>query len=96
MVFVGRQFAGMVAAERDLKRSGTVDVATTGLTQAQAGADYRLGGRITSLDSRDAKTGMQQRYTQITFEMVDQERGTIVWSGIYEFQRAAADDVVYR
>ena len=96
MVFVGRQYAGMVAQERDLKRSGTVDVATTGLTKAQAGGDYRLGGRIVSLDSRDPKTGMQQRYNQITFEMVDLERGTIVWSGIYEFARAAADDIIYR
>jgi hypothetical protein len=96
MVFVGRNFAGMVAQERDLKRSGTVDVGTTGLTQAQAGGDYRLGGRIVSVDSRDARTGMQQRYNQITFEMVDLERGVIVWSGIYEFARAAADDIIYR
>lgn len=96
MVFVGRNYAAAVAAERDLKRTGTTDVATTGLTRAQAGADYRLGGRISSLDSRDARTGLVQRYNQITFEMFDLERGVIVWSGIYEFARAAADDVVYR
>lgn len=96
MVFVGRNYAGMVAQERDLKRSGTVDVGTTGLTQAQAGGDYRLGGRIVSVDQRNPKTGAIQRYNQVTFEMVDLERGTIVWSGLYEFARAAADDIIYR
>jgi hypothetical protein len=96
MTFIGREFSAMVAAERELKREGVVDVATTGLTQAQAGADFRLGGRISSLDSRDPRTGMTQRYMQIVFEMVDLERGVLVWSGMYEFGRAAADDVVYR
>jgi penicillin-binding protein activator len=96
MVFVSRQSAGMVEQERQLKRQGKVDVGTTGTTQAQAGGDFRLRGNIASLDSRDPRTGMVQRYNQISFEMVDLERGTIVWSGLYEFARAAADDVVYR
>jgi PBP1b-binding outer membrane lipoprotein LpoB len=96
MVFVGRHYASMVTQERDLKRQGIVDQATTGLTKAQAGADYRLGGRISSVDSRSPANGMVQRYNQIVFEMVDLERGTIVWSGIYEFARAAQDDIVYR
>jgi PBP1b-binding outer membrane lipoprotein LpoB len=96
MVFVGRHYAGMVQQERDLKRQGVVDVGTTGLTQAQAGGDYRLGGRISSLDQRSSTTGMIQRYNEIVFELVDLERGTIVWSGIYEFSRAGQDDVVYR
>jgi PBP1b-binding outer membrane lipoprotein LpoB len=96
MVFVGRHYSDMVAHERELKREGVVDVGTTGLTQAQAGGDYRLGGRINSMDSRDSRTGLVQRYNQITFEMMDLERGVIVWSGIYEFSRAAGDDVIYR
>jgi penicillin-binding protein activator len=96
MIFVSRASAGMVAQERELKRQGVTDVATTGLARAQAGGDYRLTGRITSLDSRDPRSGMVQRYNQITFEMVDLERGTVVWGGIYEFARAAADDIVYR
>lgn len=96
MVFVGRQYAGMVQHERDIKRGGVVDVGTTGLTKAQAGGDYRLGGRISSVDARNAKTGMQQRYNQIIFEMVDLETDVIVWSGMYEFLRSAADDVIYR
>jgi PBP1b-binding outer membrane lipoprotein LpoB len=96
MQFVNRQNTAMVEQERALKRSGTTDTGTTGLTKAQLGADYRLSGKINSLDSRNAKTGMVQRYTQISFEMTDLESGEIVWAGIYEFSRAAADDVIYR
>jgi PBP1b-binding outer membrane lipoprotein LpoB len=96
MVFVGRNYAGMVNTERDLKRQGVTDVGSTGMTRAQAGGDYRLGGRISSLDSRNAKTGMMQRYNQVVFEMVDLETGVIAWSGIYEFSRVGADDIVYR
>jgi hypothetical protein len=96
MTFVSRENADMVAKERELKRAGYVDTATTGLTRAQAGADYRLAGRIKSLDARNHSDGTAQRYNQITFEMIDLESGTIVWSGIYEFEKAAQDDVVYR
>ena len=96
MIFVGRQYAGMVQQERDLKRQGVTDTGTTGLTKAQAGADYRLGGRMATVDARNPTTGMVQRYTQVTFEMVDLENSTIVWSNLYELSRAAADSVVYR
>ncbi len=96
MQFINRQNTAMIERERQLKRSGTTDIGTTGLTKAQAGADFRLSGKINSLDSRNVKTGMIQRYTQISFEMTDLESGEIIWSGIYEFSRAAADDVVYR
>ena len=96
MQFINRQNTAMVEQERQLKRSGTTDMGTTGLTKAQAGADYRLSGKINSLDSRNVKTGMIQRYTQISFELTDLESGEIVWAGIYEFSRAAADDVIYR
>jgi penicillin-binding protein activator len=85
----------MVATERQLKRTGATDRGTSGLTRAQIGADYRLGGRISSIDSR-SQSGAVQRYNQIVFEMVDLESAEIVWSGIYEFARAAQDDVIYR
>lgn len=94
--FVGNQYAGAVAQARELKRKGVTDVGTTGMTKAQLGADYRLGGTIASLDSRNSKTGMIQRYYQINFEMFDLETSEIVWSGLYEFARAGADDVIYR
>lgn len=96
MMFVAREHAGMVAQERDLKRAGYVDVATTGLARAQAGADYRLTGRITSLDGLDRSSGTAQRYNLITFEMIDLETGLIVWTNSYEFKKAAQDDVIYR
>lgn len=96
LVFVGRQFADMVAKEREIKRQGVVDSGTSPLARAQLGGDYRLGGRITSLDSRSASTGQISRYNQITFEMIDLETGQIVWSGIYEFLKTAQDDVIYR
>jgi PBP1b-binding outer membrane lipoprotein LpoB len=96
LVFVTRDNLGMVQKERDLKRTGTTDIGTTGLTHAIAGADYLLTGELASLDQRNSKTGMVQRYNQITFEMLDLESGQIVWSGQYEFERAAADDVMYR
>lgn len=96
MVFVARQNAAMVEEERALKREGATDVGTTGLTRAQAGADYRLTGNIAAMDARDRRTGTMQRFTQITFEMVDLELGTIVWSNEYEIARATTDDVIYR
>ena len=96
MQFVGRQYANMVQQERNLKRAGVVDNATLPPAKAQKGGDYRLGGRISSLDARDPRTGMIQQYNQIVFEMVDLESGEIVWSGIYEISKAAQDDVIYR
>jgi PBP1b-binding outer membrane lipoprotein LpoB len=96
MTFVGRQYASMVQQERDLKRQGVTDVGTTGLAKAQAGGDYRLGGRIATVDARNPRTGIVQRYNQVTFEMIDLESSEIVWSGMYEFSRAAADNVIYR
>lgn len=96
MMFVGRHYAGMVEHERDLKRAGVTTKGTLQTTSGTAGADYRLGGRITSHDAIDARSGMTARYSQIIFEMVDLETSEIVWSGIYEFAKAGQDDVVYR
>ena len=36
------------------------------------------------------------RFTQITFELVDMEYGTIVWSNIYDYAKASQDDIIYR
>lgn len=96
MVFVGRHYAGMVERERDVKRKGVTDKGTTATADAQMGGDYRLGGRITSLDTRNAAKGAASRYTQIVFEMVDLESGEIVWSGMYEMQKNQQDDIIYR
>lgn len=96
LVFVGREYADMVEKERELKRMGVVDGGTIRPAQATAGADFRLVGRIMSLDAMDTRSQERSRYHQITFELVDLELGTYVWSGIYEFQKTAQDDVIYR
>ncbi|WP_051985964.1 penicillin-binding protein activator LpoB [Pseudidiomarina salinarum] len=96
LVFVGREYANMVEKERELKRRGVVDGGTIRTTAATAGADFRLVGRIMSLDKMDTGSQERSRYHQITFELIDLELGTYVWSGIYEFQKTAQDDVVYR
>ena len=95
MIFVGREYVAMVEKERELKRAGVTDAGTIRTTQATAGADYRLVGRISSLDSLKTSNQVASRYHQIVFEMVDLELGTIVWNGIYEFKKVAKDDVVY-
>jgi hypothetical protein len=96
MVFVERQSASMVEEERTLKRQGVVSEGKTGSTRMTAGADYRLTGSISDLTSVNNRTGLTAKYTQIGFKMVDLEEGTVVWSGLYEFKKAAQDDVVYR
>ena len=97
MVFVSRESMGRVDAERAMRRSGRVDQATVGMSRAQAGADYRLEGRMTSDDDpMDMRTGVRMRGTHILFKMVDMERGTQVWADDYATTRMAADSVMYR
>lgn len=94
--FVSRESAAMVAAERELKRDGVTDVGTTGMTKAQAGADFRLVGRISSLDSRSASTGAVERYTQLSFELIDLESSVSIWGNQYELKKGGSDDAIYR
>jgi hypothetical protein len=96
MVFIERAAADMVETERTLKRQGVVSEGTMGSTDTTAGADFRLAGRIMSLDSRDTRTGSIARYHQIVFKMVDLETGVAVWTGMYEFKKSAQDDIIYR
>jgi hypothetical protein len=95
IVFVGRQYWGIVERERDLKRDGRVSVPSE-VALRPLGADYRLVGRIGSQDAVDRASGFQTRYHQITFELVDLETSRIAWSGMYEMKKGACDDVVYR
>src|SRR5690606_9027156 len=81
MVFIGREYSGMVEAERELKRSGVTDAGTIRSTRGTAGADFRLVGRITSADAVDSSSALTSRYQQISFEMIDLEYGTAVWGG---------------
>lgn len=95
--FVSREAMDIVMRERELKRTGVADVGTRGMTKGVSGVDYQLIGRVTSLDSRDTKSGLVQRRTQVVFELVDMETGDLPWtSEPYVILRAAGDDVVYR
>ncbi len=94
--FSGQENAAATEKQRALKRQGVTDVGTRGLTKAQLGVDYFLVGTITSLDARSAKTGLTQRFTQITFEMQDAETNELVWGDRYRFERVSGDDVIYR
>jgi curli biogenesis system outer membrane secretion channel CsgG len=96
LVFVGREYISMIEKERMLKRSGTTDAGTIRTTNATAGADFRLTGRISSLDSVNSTTQLTSRYHQIIFELYDLELGTVAWNGMYEFKKTAQDNVIYR
>lgn len=96
MSFVGRHYANMVEHERHLRNQGIVDQGNRAQPAQTLGGDYRLGGRITSRDAVSPTSGTRERFTQIAFEMVDLRNGAIVWGGIYEFRKAATEDVIYR
>ena len=96
MLFIGRENIRAVESEKELKEMGVVDKGTVRQTGSTAGADYRLTGRINSLDKIDPNTGQRARYNQIVFEMIDLDKGFLVWSGIYEFQKSGQDDIIYR
>ncbi len=103
MLFVGRHYADMVEKERALKRGAdgaggvpVVDRGTITASRSTLGGDFRLGGRITTLDAVDTVSGMASRMHQIIYEMVDLETGLIVWSGIYDFKKTARDNIIYR
>ena len=95
MIFVGRENIGMVDEERKLKRSGGVDEGTIRKTKATLGADFRLVGKIMSLDG-SSPTGIKSRYNVINFEMYDLESGAIIWSNEYEFKKSSQEGIVYR
>jgi len=94
ILFIDRENAAMIEAERGLKRNGTSDQGTLGLNK-QAGADYRLSGRITSLDARTSE-GVTERYMNIVFRMTNLETGLVAWTNQYSFKKSGQDDVIYR
>lgn len=96
LVFLAREHAGMTEKERALEEEGVVTGGTQGATKPAYGYDYRLGGRIASLDVIDPKTGLTSRYHQITFELVERGSGVIAWSKTCRFKKTARDDDVYR
>jgi hypothetical protein len=96
MIFLARHLADMTEKEYILEEEEIVTEGTQGETKQAFGYDYRLGGRIASLDMVDSRKGFLSRYHQITFELVERGSGVIVWSGIYELKKSAQDDIIYR
>jgi len=96
MTFVGRHLSEMVRSERAMKRSGAVTSGEGAPAPAPAGADFRLGGRVTTLDAVNPTSGVRSRTHQIVFEMIDLETGVLEWSGMYTFRKESLDDVIYR
>jgi len=95
ILFIDREHAEMVAKERESKREGDTGAGTIRASDAVAGADYRLSGRITSLDARSSD-GVMERYMNIVFRMTNLESGIVVWTNQYDFKKAGQDDIIYR
>jgi len=96
MIFVGREYMNMVLKELQLKQLGVINEGESASEPKAYGGDFRLGGRISTLDSVDPKTGSFARYHQILFEMIDLNSGEIVWSGSYNFKKVGQEDIIYR
>jgi hypothetical protein len=94
--FLGRSYADMTEKERELEQAGIVTGGTQGRTSQALGYDYRMGGRIATIDQLDPRTGIASKYYQITFEMVARGSGLLVWSNQYIFKKTAQDDIVYQ
>ncbi|MBN2563888.1 MAG: penicillin-binding protein activator LpoB [Phycisphaerae bacterium] len=92
MVFLARHAADMTEHEQSLRQEGVV----TGQTARPTSANYRLAGSIKALSTVDPSSGQRTRYHQITFEMIDLTSQEIVWGGMYEYQKAATEDLIYR
>ena len=96
LLFLAREHAGMTEKERILEEEKIVTGGTQGPTKPAYGYDYRLGGRIASLDAIDPRTGLTTRYHQITFELIERGSGVIIWSKTCQFKKSARDNVIYR
>ncbi|MFQ5647055.1 MAG: CsgG/HfaB family protein [bacterium] len=96
LIFVGRENLAMVSEEKKMKESGKADTGVLKKRNTTLGADYRLSGRITSLDVAQSGSSKTSRFHQIMFEMIDLESGQIVWSKMYDFNKTAQDDIIYR
>lgn len=91
---VGRQNVAMVVQENELKEADVVSGETA--DGKILGADFRLSGRITSIDAINTSTNQQTRYNQINFELIDLESSEVVWSNIYSFEKTGAQNVIYQ
>jgi len=96
MTFIGREYLNMLMKELALKQSGITGGEDNEAEPQVYAADYRLGGRISTLDKVNPTEGTFSRYHQILFEMIDLKTGAIAWSNSYDFKKVAQEDVIYR
>ena len=96
LVFLDREDIEMVVDERELKREGMISTGNLGNSDKIYGADFRLTGKIMSLDSLNKSSGDESKYHQISFKLIDLETGVLVWTNTYEFKKSAASNVIYR
>ena len=97
LVFVSRENIARVEKERALKRQGVVDGGTVRKTGGTFGVDFALYGTVASLDRIDRTTGHERREYTISFELIDLESGSLVWTEIItDLGKQGANDVVYR
>jgi len=86
----------MMLDELSLKQSGVMEEGKREPELKVLGVDYRLGGRISTRDSVDPKTGGFSRYHQIVFELIDLNTGEIVWNGLHNFKKSVQENIIYR
>ena len=92
--FVGRQYAAIAEEEKDLQAGGVVGPGTTPGSATQLGADYRLAGSVREMAENAG--GVLQKYTLMTFEMVDTKTNEIVFSDKWDFKKQQTTPRAYR
>ena len=59
-------------------------------------AGYRMTARITSIHKISNETGIKSNYFQFSFELLNLQKGSILWANIYDIKKLGADDTIYR
>ena len=91
LAILNRDIVDQIVAERELKRSGSVDA---GQLQQMAGADFFLEGEVRSLSASSADA--QSDYVVIRFQMTNAETGIVSWSNSYEMKKEGSWGVMYQ